>query len=1219
MIMKFAKKMKLVIGLIVVGICLAGIGNTQEFRATLSGTVTDTTGAVVPSAAILVREIRKGTVNKTISDSAGQYVVPFLQPGEYEITITATGFRTFTRSAMTLQSAEHPIINVELQVGNAAETVTVSSNAPLLDQASSSAGQVITASQVEDLPLSGRTPAMLAQLAVGVIATAQPVQVHPFDNNAGNSWSIGGTPNQTSEVLLDGSPDTTWAGSVAYSPTQDSVQEVSVRAFDTDASVGHTIGGAINQITKSGTNQLHGSIYEFSQISGIGANSWFNKNAAVPVPRPTTHFNQYGVTVGGPVFIPPVFNGKDKLFFFFAWEGLKDGQPKSNLTTVPTAAERAGDFSALLAGGCPNGLANDPTQAAAICNPDATHSSAYADPNQLYDPYSATMSGNQIVRKPILNNNLLSVTSALNPVGLAYLKFLPEPNTTGTSVGSQNYLSNPSGTNDYNNQFGRLDWNISSRNHLFIDVRHNLLFQETSDFLGNGITAKTLQRENWGAVLDEVFTFNPTTVFDVRANWTFFGELHGTPASAYSPGSVGLPDALTDSSQYVQLPYVAFTTNGSSCSTQSFQCLGYTGASIDPSQNYQLFGDVVKVLNRHTLKFGIDARQYRVSAENYGASSGSFTFGDNFLTSGSSGAHVAFGADLAALLLGLPTGGSYFQAARADYSNYYYGVFVQDDWHVNDQLTLNLGLRFDYDTPYGEKLGRTVSGFDPAATNGVSLAAESNYAAHPAAPLPAGAFKARGGLTFPSANGGAPYQVESRTFSPRIGFSFSPARLYNHTVIRGGFGIFVNPATLASDSATGVYSTTPITNQQGFSATTSLVATNDNYLTPATTLSNPFPNGFSEPTGSADGVNTYLGQGISFMSPVEHDPYSERWDLGVQQTLTPNTLVEILYIGNHGVHLPWASQNINSMGRQYLSTLPYRDVALNSAYSASVANPFANLLPGTSLNGAKISVANLLAPYPEFGSITEQNQTIGQSYFHSANIRLEQRMSHGLNVVANYSFSKMIEANVFLNDQDPAPTRRIATYDATHHFALASTYHLPFGRGRAVSFGGSRLWDEIFGGFTVNGIYRYQGGNPVYFSADIPLQPGATLRDITINPRQVNGEPALDTTTFVTGSATSSGSGGFVNGQFAYHLRTLPQTLSWVRADGINNLDASLLKDFRFTEKAYLQLRFETFNTLNHATFKAPAVTGATSSSFGRITAQANTPRSVQIGGRIVF
>jgi len=346
--MKFAKKMKLVIGLIVAGICLAGIGNTQEFRATLSGTVTDTTGAVVPSAAILVREILKGTVNKTISDSAGQYVVPFLQPGEYEITITATGFRTFTRSAMTLQSAEHPIINVELQVGNAAETVTVSSNAPLLDQANSSVGQVITASQVEDLPLSGRTPAMLAQLAVGVIATAQPVQVHPFDNNAGNSWSIGGTPNQTSEVLLDGSPDTTWAGSVAYSPTQDSVQEVSVRAFDTDASVGHTIGGAINQITKSGTNQLHGSIYEFSQISGIGANSWFNKNAAVPVPRPTTHFNQYGVTVGGPIFIPQVFNGKDKLFFFFAWEGLKDGQPKSNLTTVPTAAERAGDFSALL-------------------------------------------------------------------------------------------------------------------------------------------------------------------------------------------------------------------------------------------------------------------------------------------------------------------------------------------------------------------------------------------------------------------------------------------------------------------------------------------------------------------------------------------------------------------------------------------------------------------------------------------------------------------------------------------------------------------------------------------------------------------------------------------------------------------------------------------------------------------------------------------------------
>ena len=1207
------------LALIAVLFLFSGAVSAQEFRATVSGAVTDPTGAQVPGANITVRETRTGTVNRTVSDSAGQYTIPFLQPGEYQITVDAPGFKTAERSAVTLQSSEHPIINFPLQLGATGETVNVSSDAPLVDQANASVGQVITTAQVEDLPLSGRTPAMLTQLSIGVISTAQPGQVHPFDNNAANSWSIGGTPKQTSEILLDGAPDTIWSGSLAYSPTQDSVQEVSVRAFDTDASFGHTLGGVINQTTKSGTNGLHGSLYEFGQISNLGANSFFNKNKAVPTARPVTHFNQYGLTVGGPVFVPKVFNGRDKLFFFFAWEGLKDSQPLTDLATVPTTAERAGDFSALLAAGCPTGLNNDPTKAAAVCNANPTAGSAfakpYADPNQLYNPYTAVLSGSSVVRSPILNNNLLSVGTAFSPVALKLLQLLPAANTTGTSAGVNNYINNAPSTDNYNNEFGRVDWNMSSRSHLFMDIRHNILDQVKNNYFGNGTTGSTLHRENWGTALDEVFTLNPTTVMDVRANWTFFDESHGVPSPGYSPADFGLPTSLASNSQFVQLPTITFATSGTSCGNQnSFQCLGSTGSSLTPSTSYQLFGDVVKVLKRNTLKVGIDARQYRVSVENYGASSGNFTFADTYFRPTSGAAAIGFGGDLASFLLGLPTSVTYDQAARADYKSYYYGAFIQDDFHVSDQLTLNLGVRFDKDTPYGEKFGRTVNGFDPTATNAVTAAGAANYAAHPTSVLAANGFNTRGGLTYPSGNGGAPYQVNTNMISPRFGFSLSPAALHGKTVFRGGFGLFVTPANLANLNGVGTYSSTAITDQMGFSSTTSLSGSNNNFLTPALTLSNPFPNGFVAPTGSSLGASTFLGQNISFLAPVQHDPYAERWDLGFQQTLTANTLLEFLYVGNHGVHLPTTARNINATQRQFLSTLPTRDAALNTVYSANTTNPFAGLLPNTSLNSSTVSVGSLLAPYPQFGTITEQNDTVGQSYFNSANVRLEQRMKHGLSIVANYSFSKFIDATTFLNDQDPGPTARISPYDATHHVVVATTYHLPFGKGGAYSFGGSRVMNEIFGGFIVNAIYSFQTGNPLYFSADIPLAAGESLQDIRLNPRQVGGSPAtntaaLNTAAFQTASAQ----------QFVYHLRTLPQTIASVRADGINNLDASLLKDFHFSERSYFQLRFETFNALNHTTFAAPAISSASSSTFGTITAQANTPRFVQIGGRLVF
>lgn len=1217
----------------------------QEFRGTISGTVTDSSGAVVAGAQVTVRETRTGTVNRTTTNGAGQYVAPFLLPGDYSITVEASGFNKLERTGITLHSQEHPIINLKLQVGTVSQSVVVSAAAPQLDTANASIGQVITTESVADLPLNGRTPTTLTELAAGVVTTAAPQQIHPFDNNAGNSWSIGGTPNQVSEVLLDGSPDLTLLGALAYAPTQDSVAEVSVRPFDTDASFGHTIGGVINQVTKSGTNNLHGTLYEFGQISSIDANTYFNNRSGKPTP--VFHFNQYGLTVGGPVLIPKVINGKNKLFFFFAWEGLKDSTPNTVTTTVPTSTsvggspgtggEVAGDFYQTLLAGCPAGISGYTTAGAAMCNPSGKNTSPYLDPNQIYNPFTATLSGSSIVRQPIVNNQLTTV-GALNSIAQAVMKLFPAPNTTdGVSAdGQDNYISNAPSIDTYDNEFGRMDYNLSSVDHVFFDMRHNYRGQTKNNYFGNGATGTILTRENFGATLDNVYTLNSTTIFDTRFNWTYFNEVHGTPASAYSPTSIGLPGYMNSSSELLQLPFINFGTGGSCGSHTSYQCLGDTGSAMDPTTSYQVFTDMVKVIGRHSLKVGFDGRQYRMSIQNFGDSSGNFTFNSNFVTAGTGAAAQTFGGDLASFLLGLPSDGQYDLNARADYHQYYVGTFVQDDWHVSNKLTFNMGLRFDIDTPFREKLGRTVNGFNPTAP--INYAQTPNFSpttvTQNGTSYTINSINTLGGLTYPTGGNGAVYATNSGFFSPRFGFSYSPD---TKTVFRGGFGIFVQPETLASLASTGKYSSSALSNQEGFSASTSYVATTNNYLTASNTISNPFPSGFELPVGSSAGASTFLGQAISFLAPVQHDPYSERWDIGFQRSLTNSTMLEMLYVGNHSLHLPVQSQNLNATELGYLSLTPYRNQNIAKAYGEAVTNPFYQTLGATNTTGENksktVGFGSLLGLYPQHANaaVTVQNQTIGQSNFNSFIVHMEQRATHGLTLTANYSFSKMIEADTYLNDVDTQLTRRISPFDHTHHFTVGTTYVLPFGRGKMFSFGNSRLWDAIAGGFVLNGIYQFQTGAPIDFTADIPLQPGTTLRQIKNSTRNTaavgSGTPALSKSLFVTGNSTSCPTTGscdgsdFINGQYVYHYRTLPQTLSWVRQDGYNNLDASLLKNFNFTERAHLQLRFETFNLLNHAIFNEPNVSNATASNFGYITSttSGSLPRQVQIGGRIVF
>jgi hypothetical protein len=1156
-------------------VLLPALLRAQEFRATLSGSVTDRQGAAIAKAKVIATETQTRDKSETLTETTGEYTIPFLKPGAYQITVEAPGFKKAVRQGLTLQTGEHPVVDIQLEIGDVAQTVTVTAEAPLIETANASAGEVITSEEVEEFPLNGRTPLMLSRLALGVISTAEPGPTRPFDNGNASQFSMSGAPSQANELLLNGAPDGTWDKRVAYSPPQDSVSEVRVISFESDAAYGHTGGGTVNVNTRSGTNALHGSAYEFNQVSALEANSFFaNKNG---VARSAYHFNQYGATLGGPLWIPKVFNGKNKVFWFFAYENLKDSDPANapaeggpTYITVPTAAEREGDFSALL-------KANKP-------GTDYT----------IYNPFSGVTQGTHTARQPFENNVI--PRSMISDIARNYLQWYPAPNIQGRIDGFQNFGVTHPDSDTYNNELGRLDLNLGSRNKLSYDFHHNYRAQDKNNYFQNIGFGQFLYRTNWGTSLDDVYIITPNTVLDVRVNWTRFIEANGSPSDGFDPGSVGFPAYLAANSQFAGLPYIQFGTCTGSAPT-SMQCLGMNGDSNTPFDIFQLFADLVKSRGNHTFKMGADIRDYRESTYSQGNSAGTFTFGTNWTRGPLDNATSApFGQDFASFLLGLPTSGSFDLNTRSSQAARYISGFIQDDWRVKGNLTLNMGLRWEHETPVTERFARTANGFNPTLATPISAAAAAAYAKQPITQVPAGQFQALGGLTFANPAHPAAYDTGSSIFSPRFGFAWTPRVLGPGTAIRGGFGAFVAPIGISNSLGL---------NQEGFSQTTQFVATNNNYLSPASTLSNPFPNGILPPAGGGPG--TFLGQQVKFFDPRVRNPYSLRWNFGIQRQLPGKLVMEVLYIGNHAVHLFVTDTNLNYIPAQYLSTSPLRDNTTIGLLSGSVPNPFRGLLPNsTSLNGSTVALSQLLTPFPQFptgSGVDLQDSNAGESYFHSLNVRLQKRLTHGMTLINNFMYSSMIERVKYLNDSDPVPEKRVSGDSRPLRESLAMTYQLPIGAGRRMH-PASRIVNALVGDWSLNAMLTLQSGPPLSWGNDVIYYGGP----LQWNPHQPNG-PAFDVSQFNTVG----------NQQLGDHIRTFDTMFNNLRRDPTKNLDVSMLKRFSLGERKYLQLRFESFNTTNRVTFSAPSQLNPTNSAFGLISVQANNPRKIQLGARLVW
>ncbi len=1133
--------------ILVLGV-LAGPAGAQEYRATLSGRVLDAQQAVIPGVRVAAVQVETGARYETVTGGDGQYTLPFLPPGDYTLTAEGPGFKRYVRENVHMTTNERKALDLPLELGQLAETVTVTAQTSLLETSSASTGQVITARQIENMPMNGRTPLVLAQLAFGVTPASDPRFYRPFDNAGPSGFSMGGAPAQTNELLLDGAPDTTRNMRVAYNPPVDSVAEVKVETFMADAAYGHTAGGTVNVVLKGGTNSLHGSAYNFNQVSALAATPFFTNRAGLK--KPVTRYNQYGVNAGGPVMLPKLFDGRNKLFWYFGYEGIKDSFPEPITTTVPTAAERNGDFSALAAIG-------------------ANYT--------IYDPLTGAAEGSRIRRTAFANNTV--PPARLNVIAKNYLPFYPAPNQAGQPDGRDNFLSNSVRADDYNSQIGRLDFNLSERHKFFFNFRHNERLEDRGNRFFNIGTGNFLKRVNWGSMVDDVYTFTPTTVLNTRVNWTRFTEGNVRSSNGFDYLTLGFPQSLRTNTTKFVLPRVE---------PGAMNALGDSGGDDTPFDIFQIFSTLTKIAGRHTLKLGGDLRLQRESSTGFGNSSGLYQFGSQWTRGPLDNATTApIGQEFASFMLGLPTGGNWQTNASRTGQYGSYAFFLQDDFRVRTNLTLNLGIRYEHDVPVTERFNRTAVGLDLVTPSPVDAAARAAYARNPIPEVPVSQFKAVGGLLFATPSQRSVYNTNGY-FSPRLGFAWQPG-FSRRTSVRGGVGVFF----AALD---------PNIVQTGFSQTTNFVPTLDSYLTPAATLSNPFPAGILQPTGSSLGLATFLGQGISTVDRNRKNTYSIRWNVDLQRELGKNLVFEIGYIGNHAVHLRLPdSDSLRYTPAQFLSTSPFRDQATIDRLSAIVPNPFAGLLPGTNLNATTIGRSSLLVDFPHFTGVTLSDRSAGSSYFHMLQARVEKRYSSGIQFLANYQWSKLLEKRTRLNAFSPLE-KRISPDDRPQRFVFSTSYDLPFGKGKPWGSSAPPVVRHIIGGWILNGIYTYQPGSPAGDWGNV-IYLGS---DLNWKSRGVDG--VFDRSRFNTISTQQLGS----------NVRGFPTRFSNLRNDGANNIDASILKNFDITEGVRLQFRCEFFNFFNHVTFNGPDL-GPTNSNFGRITSQANLPRSTQMALRLTW
>ena len=1139
----------------------------QSFYGSMVGTVTDASGAVISEATVTLINLGTSERRAATTDGSGNYQFVNLVPGRYRIEITKSGFRRLTRDEIVVEVQSTVRIDAPLTVGDVGEVIEVQAETPMLQTETSSLGQVVQARAVEQMPLNGRNVLNLVGLVPGVVPQGQSLG-NPTNTNisAWGNYQIGGGIGNQSAAYLDGGPlNTGYNNAVQLVPTQDAIQEFRVQTNNLGAEFGRFGGGVVNMTSKSGTNALHGSVYEFLRNRVLNANTFFNNRAGLTTPAFTQ--NQFGANAGGPII-------KDKTFFFVSYEGFRLRQGQSVSRSVPTLALRDGDFS---------NLRNTSGALITIYDPLTTCGA-------LGNPACAT--GQTALRQPFARNIIPQSRFDQTSKILRSLWALPtDAGQPFTNANNFNVNSSAGGNNDQYNL--RVDQNLGSRHRVFGRFTRWTDFNLPGDVFQTN-TGTDVNFHTHQAVAADTFTFNPSTVGDVR--FAFFRFSYNSLPQSIGADQTkwGWPASLNSQFTFNEVPYPC---------VQNFSSFCQEVTGITANNTYTLAPTLTKIAGRHTLKIGAEIRRLEFNFGKSNQASGVFNF-DNVFTSANPFSPGNTGYGWASYLLGYgatgqipgvtgsPNGVQTFSKTAA--RMYYQGYYIADTYQVTNRLTLNLGLRWDIASPYTERYDR----------QSVLLP----YADSPLAQLTGLPLKGRlAVVNSPDQPDRGSQERHGKLFAPRVGLAY---RLTQKTVIRTGFGIFFLP-----NDAT--FNLSPH-NHPVNSVITPWTATLDGGLTPSATFNNPFPNGVLQPPGHDPSFQkTLYGQTISSPVVAQRYPYTAQWNFNIQRELPAGVAFDIAYAGARGVHLLVAGQQLDQLPDQYL--------ALGTQLTKQVPNPFYGLITVGSLSAPTVQQGQLLLPYPQYTSVSIIAASNRDSNYHSMQMKMEKRVRGGGSVLAAYTVSKIISNAETLtgwldatgttqNNNNIAGERSLLGNDVPQRLSVSYIQDLPVGKGHALLGGVSGVTDKVVSGWGINGVSTFQSGYPLGLTTNTNLTNsfGGGSR-----PNIVSG-----CNKSVEGSAQSR-----LNQWFNTSCFTAPPAFTFgnesridptLRGHGIANWDFALFKTTSVTEQVRLEFRTEFFNLFNRVQFGSPGVAQG-NPSFGVINSQANNPRLIQFALRLHY
>lgn len=1118
-------------------------GHAQQLMGTITGSATDSSGSILQGASVKATDNGTGLVRSTQTGEDGKFRFLLLPVGNYRIEASHAGFKGFRRDGIVVEADRSLDVTIALEVGSVVEVVEVTAGTPLLEPNTSSLGSVIDKQKVDELPLNGRNPMGLANL----IPTVRGIGF--FGGQVLSSWrmaavSIGGGSALHNDFMVDGIATTKVGSSGAQVyPTIESTQEFKILTNAMSAEFGRTAGGIVSVITRSGTNEYHGNLFEYLRNDKLNANEFFSNKAGRQ--RPSLRWNQFGGSLGGPIV-------RNRLFFFANYETFMERRVSQQIQTSATRLQRAGDFS------------ETRSQAGALIT--------------IYDPFTTQASPNApgtFVRTPFPGNRIPA--GRISPITQKAMSFYPEPNLPGLPITqAQNLFLQASGPIDRHTMTGKVDFNISASRRINGRYTWDDLNWQFPKLYGTPAEpdGRSVLIPRNSVSTNYTDTLTPTLLLDIKLGFSRENEHYVLPSQGFDITTLGFSEALRAQTS------VALGARFPTFSVGDMATLSGQSSAGSPSVTTLASANLTKVFRAHTVKFGGEQRFYGINPWGRGSSSGSYSFNRGF-TQGPNPliASPSAGFGVASFLLGTPASGSATLAPDRTQSLRYYSSFVQDDWKVTSRLTLNLGLRWEYESPLTDRYN-ILSVFDPDATASLSPTR-----------------KLTGGLAFPGVNGLDRNLTIPDKFNlgPRFGFAYKASQ---RMVFRGGYGVlfipthpFIGPTTT------------------GFTFDTPMVATLDGGLTPADTLANPFPKGLTSPTGSSLGAMTGVGTAVAGQLRDVRRGYSQQWNTTLQYEPWNNWLLEAAWVANKGTRLQGASRQLNVLSDQN------RDL-YGTRLAESVPNPFVGLITTGPLSGPTITRMQSLLPYPHFTGVNGGYSYLHNSIYHALAVKVEKRLSSGLSLLLAYTKSKMIDDGNATGQIRPGGTvvagaqnwlnlraeRSKSAEDVPQRLVMTALWALPFGAN------GGAFKRHVLGGWHINPITTIESGGPISLTASVV---GGANR-----PNVVPGQEAkLDNPTLDRWFNTAA-----FSVPAPYTLGNVSRTLPNIHSDSVFNVDVSVFKDFPINERIRAQFRAETFNITNTPTFATPG-TGVNSTTFGVVTATAFTPkpREMQLALKIIF